>query len=117
MFDPRNIILRSLRYHSPNDEIRESFIIKNNTIYCTKPHLLEKYNGGIANTGQESEQAVGNYIRKSPKNSTGRRKVKGYKRQPKQMNLEDRLLAAEPPEPFVQKALMAGFKNLTKYMR
>ena len=117
MFDPRNIILRSLRYHAPNDEIRESFIIKNNTIYCTKPHLLEKYNGGIANTGQESEQAVGNYIRKSPKNSTGRRKVKGYKRQPKQMNLEERLFAAEPPEPFVQKALLAGCRNHTKYGR
>ena len=115
MNDPRNIMLRSLRYHAPTEELRESFYVRGDTIYCSKPSLLNKYSN--INTDQEQGVNINSYIRKASKNvGTGKRRVQGHKRQPVKQSLEERLLKAEPPRPFLNTALSYGIKNIYKYL-
>ena len=117
MYDLRSAILRSLRYHAPNEELRESFILRGNTMYCNKPDLLKRCNSTSSISDQGQTTTIGSYIRKAPSSSTGRRKVSGYKRKPKQQSLEERLVAAEPSKPFVEQAIMNGVKIALKYRR
>ena len=115
MFDPQNIMLRSLRYYSPTEELRESFYVSGNTIFCSKPALLNKYYN--TNTDQEQGVNVNSYVRKASKNQgTGKKRIRGHKRQPAQPSLEERLLQAEP-NPFLQKAISYGVKNIYRYIR
>ena len=118
MFDPRNIMLRSLRYHAPTEELRESFYVRGNTIFCSKPSLLKKY--GDTNTNQEQEVNVNSYIRKVKQyhknGGTGKKRIRGHKRQPAQQSLEERLSQAEPPNSFLSTAISYGVKNIYKYL-
>ena len=102
MVDMRQIVLRSLRYHSPTDEIRESFTIQGNNVICTKPHLLKTYTE--TPPSQNSTTHINSYIRKAA-SGTGRQRIKGHKRMPKQQSLEEQLLAVNPPENFVSRAI------------
>ena len=118
MVDPRSIMLRSLRYHAPTEELRESFYVRGNTLFCSKPELLNKYCN--TNTDQEQEVNVNSYVRKARQyhknGGTGRKRIRGHKRKPTQQSLEERLFQAEPPDPFLPKAISYGIKNLYKYM-
>jgi len=116
MFDPRNTMLRSLRYHAPTEELRESFYVRGNTIFCSKPALLNKYCN--TNTDQEQGVNVNSYIRKASRNQgTGKKRIQGHKRQPAQLSLEERLLQAEPSASFLPKAISYGIKNIYRYVR
>ena len=110
MFDARQVVLRSLRYHSPTDEIRESFTIQGNDVICTRPHLLDTYRN--TSPSQNSTTHIDSYIRKSA-SGTGRQRVKGHKRVPKQLSLEEQLLAVDPPENFMTKAM----RGVGRYLR
>ena len=50
-------LLRSLRYRSPTNAIRESFYIRGNNIFCSNPSLFEAYN----NDTDKSEQGLDIY--------------------------------------------------------
>ena len=119
MFDPRNIMLRSLRYHAPTEELRESFYLRGNTIFCSKPSLLKKYSN--TNTNQEQEVNVNSYIRKAKQyhknGGTGKKRIRGHKRQPAQQSLEERLAQAESPNSFLYDAVSYGLKNIYRYVK
>ena len=81
MIDPRSIMLRSLRYRSPTNAIRESFYIRGNNIFCSNPSLFEAYNNDTDKSEQGLDIYINSYVRKVAKNGgTGRRRVRGYKR-------------------------------------
>ena len=69
---------------------------------------------------QEQEVNVNSYVRKARQyhknGGTGRKRIRGHKRKPTQQSLEERLFQAEPPDPFLPKAISYGIKNLYKYM-
>ena len=119
MIVPRSIMLRSLRYHAPTDELRESFYLRGNTIFCSKPSLLKKYCN--TNINQEQEVHVNSYIRKAKQyhknGGTGRKKIRGHTRQPVKQSLEERVSQAESPNPFFETAISYGVKNIYRYIR
>ena len=117
MFDPQHIMLRSLRYHAPTEELRNAFYVKGNTVFCSKPSLLTKYNNTDTNKEQNNIN-VNSYIRKAnKKQGTGLKRIRGYKRQSTQQSLEERLFQAESPKPFLPTAISYGVKNIYKYLR
>lgn len=100
--DMRQLVLRSLRYHSPTAEIRDSFTLSGNTIICTKPHLLNS--SGNTSCAEPSSININSYVRKAATGG-GRQRVKKHKRSSTQGLVTDQATADKPSGDFILKAL------------